>query len=31
MNLLQQHGIDIIWTDCDGNILKLIPLWLPSA
>ncbi len=28
MRLLRQHGIDIIWTDCDGNILKLIPLWL---
>lgn len=26
--LLRQHGIDVIWTDCDGNILKLIPLWL---
>ena len=29
MNMLRQYGIDIIWTDCDGNILKLIPLWLP--
>ena len=28
MRLLRQHGIDIIWTDCDGNILKLIPLWM---
>src|SRR5450756_513743 len=28
MRLLREHGIDIIWTDCDGNILKLIPLWL---
>jgi uroporphyrinogen decarboxylase len=28
MRLLRQHGIDVIWTDCDGNILKLIPLWL---
>jgi uroporphyrinogen decarboxylase len=26
--LLRQHGIDVIWTDCDGSILKLIPLWL---
>ncbi|MGI6367111.1 MAG: hypothetical protein ACOX2L_01915 [Anaerolineae bacterium] len=26
--LLREHGIDVIWTDCDGNILKLIPLWL---
>jgi uroporphyrinogen decarboxylase len=28
MALLRQHGIDVIWTDCDGNILKLIPLWM---
>jgi len=28
MRLLRQHGVDVIWTDCDGNILKLIPLWL---
>jgi hypothetical protein len=28
MRLMRQHGIDVIWTDCDGNILKLIPLWL---
>jgi uroporphyrinogen decarboxylase len=28
MRLLRQHGIDVIWTDCDGNILKLIPMWM---
>jgi uroporphyrinogen decarboxylase len=28
MQTLRQHGIDIIFTDCDGNIQKLIPLWL---
>ncbi|MGQ9684262.1 MAG: uroporphyrinogen decarboxylase family protein [Anaerolineae bacterium] len=28
MRLLREHGIDVIWTDCDGNILKLIPLWM---
>ena len=28
MQLMRQHGIDVIWTDCDGNILKLLPLWL---
>lgn len=28
MRLLRQHGIDVIWTDCDGRILDLIPLWL---
>lgn len=26
--LLRQYGVDVIWTDCDGNILKLIPQWL---
>jgi len=26
--LLREHGIDIIWTDCDGKILQLIPLWM---
>jgi hypothetical protein len=28
MRLLREHGIDVLWTDCDGKILKLIPLWL---
>jgi uroporphyrinogen decarboxylase len=28
MHLLRQHGIDIIFTDCDGNVQLLIPLWL---
>jgi hypothetical protein len=28
MEMLRQHGIDIIYTDCDGNIQALIPLWL---
>jgi hypothetical protein len=28
MQLLRQHGIDIIFTDCDGNVNRLIPLWL---
>ena len=28
MKMLRQHGVDIIFTDCDGNIQKLIPLWL---
>jgi hypothetical protein len=28
MRLLRQRGVDVIWTDCDGNILKLIPQWL---
>ena len=28
MTMLRQHGIDIIFTDTDGNIRDLIPLWL---
>jgi hypothetical protein len=28
MRMLRQHGIDVIWTDCDGNINELVPLWL---
>jgi hypothetical protein len=28
MKALRQHGVDIIFTDCDGNIQALIPLWL---
>lgn len=28
MRMLRQHGVDVIWTDCDGNINALIPLWL---
>jgi uroporphyrinogen decarboxylase len=26
--LLRQHGVDVIWTDCDGNINDLVPVWL---
>lgn len=28
MECLREHGIDIIFTDCDGNVNHLIPLWL---
>jgi len=28
MDMIRQYGIDVIWTDCDGRILQLIPLWL---
>lgn len=31
MRLLREHGIDVIWTDCDGKILDLIPLWLEAG
>ncbi len=26
--LLRQHGVDIILTDCDGNVQALAPVWL---
>jgi uroporphyrinogen decarboxylase len=29
--LLNKHGCDIIYTDCDGNITKLVPLWLDAG
>jgi uroporphyrinogen decarboxylase len=29
--LLRQHGCDVIWTDCDGDIRKLVPLWLEAG
>jgi hypothetical protein len=29
--LLRSNGIDIIFIDCDGNVDKLIPLWLESG
>jgi uroporphyrinogen decarboxylase len=28
MRLLRQHGVDVIFTDCDGNIGALLPLWM---
>jgi len=31
MQLLRQHGIDVIFTDCDGNIGALLPLWLEAG
>ncbi len=30
-SLLRQHGCDVIWTDCDGDIRKLVPLWLDAG
>ncbi len=27
-DLLRSHGVDVIWTDCDGNINDLVPIWL---
>ncbi len=30
-DLLHKHGVDVIWIDCDGNIERLIPLWLEAG
>jgi uroporphyrinogen-III decarboxylase len=30
-DFLHKHGVDVIWLDCDGNIEKLIPLWLDAG
>lgn len=30
-DLVRSHGIDVLWVDCDGNIDKLIPLWLEAG
>jgi len=30
-DLLREHGCDIIWTDCDGDISDLVPLWLDAG
>lgn len=29
--LLNRHGVDIVWVDCDGKIDDLIPLWLEAG
>jgi len=28
---LRQHGVDVIWTDCDGDITQLVPYWLDAG
>ncbi|MBI4026752.1 MAG: hypothetical protein HY360_17345 [Verrucomicrobia bacterium] len=28
---LRQHGCDVVWLDCDGNIEALLPLWLDAG
>lgn len=30
-DLLRKHGCDVIFTDCDGKVDDLIPLWLESG
>jgi uroporphyrinogen decarboxylase len=27
-DLLRRHGCTVIWTDCDGDITDLVPIWL---
>ncbi|HPZ55415.1 MAG: uroporphyrinogen decarboxylase family protein [Bacillota bacterium] len=30
-DVLRQHGVDIIWTDCDGDIRPLVPILLDAG
>jgi hypothetical protein len=30
-DVLRQHGVDVIWTDCDGDIRPLVPIWLEAG
>ena len=30
-DLLERHGVDVIWVDCDGKIDELVPLWLDAG
>jgi len=27
-SVLRQHGCSVIWTDCDGDVTQLVPVWL---
>ncbi|MFO8009062.1 MAG: uroporphyrinogen decarboxylase family protein [Candidatus Brocadiia bacterium] len=27
-DLLREHGCTVIWTDCDGDVTPLVPVWL---
>lgn len=27
-DLLREHGCTVIWTDCDGDVTDLVPVWL---
>jgi len=31
MEVIRRHGCDVIWTDCDGDIRRLVPLWLDAG
>jgi len=30
-DLLRQHGCTVIWTDCDGDVTPLVPVWLDAG
>jgi hypothetical protein len=30
-DLLHKHDVDVVWVDCDGNIERLVPLWLEAG
>ncbi len=30
-SFLREHGVELSWVDCDGNIEALIPLWLEGG
>jgi hypothetical protein len=30
-DLLNRHGVDVVWVDCDGSIDALIPMWLDAG
>jgi uroporphyrinogen decarboxylase len=29
--LLEKYGIDVVYVDCDGNVVPLVPLWLDAG
>ncbi len=31
VHCLSQHGCDVVFVDCDGNINQLVPLWLEAG
>ncbi len=30
-DFLKQHGVDVVYVDCDGDINELVPLWLEGG
>ena len=29
--LLHKYGVDVVWLDCDGDISRLVPMWLDAG